>query len=419
MSVNGEFSSVAISSVIVNRDGRIRRKLDDKHISELMDSIRRLGLIHPIVIDRGSLLIAGENRLEACEKLGWSHIPVQFADTLDERERLSLEMEENVKRKDLDWKDRCNALLRFHKMHQEATPDWTIEQTAEAIGYSLGHVAEQLQVAQEVANGNERVLAAPKLSVAVGITKRAAERARADELSSIGLLEEVDRPTSAPPVSPIQVADFLSWAYAYKGPPFNFLHCDFPYGIDADKFAQGSAASFGGYKDTFEHYSNCIDAVVQNKETLLGSSAHIIFWFSMKHYAYTLDRLKEHFWVDPYPLVWHKSDNKGTLPDPQRGPRRVYEVAFLCSHGDRKIIAPVSNTFSGPTIRTAEHMSEKSEDMLAHFFRMICDANTRLLDPTCGSGSALRAARRLGVGSLLGLEINEDFAANARRALGV
>jgi tRNA G10 N-methylase Trm11 len=47
---------------------------------------------------------------------------------------------------------------------------------------------------------------------------------------------------------------------------------------------------------------------------------------------------------------------------------------------------------------------------------MVVDENTRLLDPTCGSGSALRAADRMGAASVLGLEVNPEFASNARRA---
>ena len=48
---------------------------------------------------------------------------------------------------------------------------------------------------------------------------------------------------------------------------------------------------------------------------------------------------------------------------------------------------------------------------------MCVDGNTRLFDPTCGSGSALRAARALGAREVLGLESNPDYADAARRAL--
>jgi DNA modification methylase len=40
-----------------------------------------------------------------------------------------------------------------------------------------------------------------------------------------------------------------------------------------------------------------------------------------------------------------------------------------------------------------------------------------MLDPTCGSGSSLRAAESLGAKYVLGLEINKDYANLAREAL--
>jgi hypothetical protein len=216
--------------------------------------------------------------------------------------------------------------------------------------------------------------------------------------------------------SPILEADFCAFAEAYDGPPFNLLHCDFPYGINAHAFNQSAGAELGDYIDDFATFERLLDALEAGVGRLLGSSAHVIFWFSMRHYQYTFERLSRFLRVDPYPLVWHKSDNKGTLPDPSRGPRRIYEVAFFASHGDRKIVAPVSNVFSGPTDRTAGHMSEKSQAMLEHFMRMVVDENTSLLDGTCGSGSALRAADRLGARSVLGLDRDAEFVKNAQRA---
>ena len=62
-------------------------------------------------------------------------------------------------------------------------------------------------------------------------------------------------------------------------------------------------------------------------------------------------------------------------------------------------------------------MSEKPEPMLRHFFGMLVDENTVLLDPTCGSGSALRAANSLGARFVLGLERNAEFAGIAQDAL--
>jgi DNA modification methylase len=138
----------------------------------------------------------------------------------------------------------------------------------------------------------------------------------------------------------------------------------------------------------------------------------------MKFYRETIDLLekKSDFVVEPFPLIWMKTDNVGILPDPQRGPRRIYETALLARRGDRKVVSPVANAYGAPTVRD-RHMSEKPEPVLRHFFRMLVDENSLVLDPTCGSGSAIRAAESLRAKHVLGLEINPEFADRAQAAL--
>jgi ParB-like chromosome segregation protein Spo0J len=66
---SGSFTSLSISSIVVNRAERQRKELLTSDI--LADSIRRLGLIHPVVVRRDDCsLVAGERRLEACRSLG-------------------------------------------------------------------------------------------------------------------------------------------------------------------------------------------------------------------------------------------------------------------------------------------------------------------------------------------------------------
>jgi len=151
----------------------------------------------------------------------------------------------------------------------------------------------------------------------------------------------------------------------------------------------------------------------------MAPSAHLIFWFSMEYYWLTLERFRK--WapsltVQVFPLIWHKSDNVGILADPKRGPRRIYETALIASREDRFIVKSVSNHYSCPTDK-AHHPSTKPEPMLRYFFQMFVDEHTRMLDPTCGGGSALRAAESLGAGHVLGLEKSEQYYNNAVTAL--
>jgi len=151
----------------------------------------------------------------------------------------------------------------------------------------------------------------------------------------------------------------------------------------------------------------------------VAASAHMVFWFSMTHYQFTVDRLTEMGWsVQPFPMVWHKSDNAGLLPDPSRQPRRTYETALLCSRGDRKLVQAKAASIAAPSDRASKiHMSQKPPTVLKHFLTMVCDEFSEVLDPTAGSGTALTVAKELGAKRVVGLEVDEEIAARAIAAL--
>jgi ParB/RepB/Spo0J family partition protein len=396
---SGVFHSLPVDSIEIHREARQRR--DISRTDDLEDSIARLGLIHPIVVTREKVLVAGERRLTAIKKLGWDRVPVQYTDEVEPRMLAAIELEENIKRRDIPWQDQVAALSAFHELHKEDDPTWTMEQTGEAIGIGKMAVSEQLSIAKKLESGDVRVASADRLSTARSIVRRDKERKRHDEAI---VMKEVIRPPEL-----VTCEDFNKWAPAYDGPPFNFIHCDFPYGIDVAQGAQ-VASHLGKYNDSFATYEALLNTLDEQKEKLCGSSCHLLFWFSMNHYQYTWMRLKEiGFWVDPLPFVWHKDDNSGTLPWPDRSARRVYETAFICSWGDRPIIQSVSNVFAAPLVRLGEHMSEKSEAMLRYVLGMFVNEHSRVLDPTCGSGSSLRAALRLGAKHVVGLELDPEF----------
>jgi len=206
--------------------------------------------------------------------------------------------------------------------------------------------------------------------------------------------------------------DFCEWAKTYDGPRFNFIHCDFPYGINNDQC---------GYDDSEETYWRLLGVLCDNLDRICEPSAHIMFWFSMQHYAKTLEYLTKHsdFIFDEFPLVWMKSDGAGLLPRPDYGPRRTYETCLFGWRGNRRIIPgeAVANSYAAPIDRQPDHVHQKPESVLKHFFRMVINENSRVLDPTCGSGTALRAAEELGAKQILGIEIDKKFADRAIRAL--
>ena len=409
---SGQFTAHPIEQIFVNREVRQRREL--RGIQELAWSIESLGQLHPIIIKRTGELVTGERRFEAIKQLGHTHILVQFTDELDPVQLQLIELEENVRRENLSWQDHVSAVTNYHKLRTELDPTWEQAKTAKALNMAPSAVSSMLDVGRAIEVGTTAVVEAQQFSVARGLVERAKKRRLAD------LSEQVTSVfTQAAPVekvAPLLCADFNQWAYTYSGPRFNFIHCDFPYGVNADKHAQGAAAAFEGYEDTFDTYTTLLRTLAASMENVVAPSAHLMFWFSMLHYQTTYDALTAMGWtVNKVPLVWFKSDNTGILPDPSRGPRQIYETAFMAARGDRPIVRAVGNVVAHPVTKRI-HMSEKPIGMLRKFMEMFVDDSTRFLDPTAGSANAVRAADLNGAASVLGLELSEEFFNRAKGA---
>src|SRR5436189_3723848 len=415
--LTNRYRRIACSDITVLRDERQRT---DLVLDDLLPSIKARGVIQPIVVTEDLVLVCGERRVAASIKLGLHDIPARFASELDPVEVQIVELEENLKRKDLSWEDQTRAIVRIHSLYHKLDPEWTQKQTADSIGLSTSTVSMVIGVGTAALSGNERVAKATGWHQAHNTLAREVQRKYDTILAD--LTESITRPQGAlapPPVESIITADFTQWAPLYNGPLFNFLHCDFPFGISIHTSDQGNSDSYGGYEDDPNVYWELLESLATNENRILSSSAHMMFWFSMKYYCETRDffshRLPE-WTLEDFPLVWLKSDNKGILPDPKRGPRRIYETCFIASRGDRLIVRAVANAYAAPT-GTKSHQSEKPEPVLRHFMQMFVDEHSRILDPTAGSGSSLRAAESLGAAFVFGLEKNEEFAETARTAL--
>lgn len=425
--LTGEYHSIEVASISVSPD-RQRKEVDEAHIESLAESIRKRGLIHPIVVQRDHTLVAGECRLRAHRLLGFDFISAQYVDEVSPEELELIELEENVKRKNLSWQEEILAIVRYHKTQKTLNKAWSVDATARELG-----IAERSVDRAVVTERNfdiPEVAEALTSSAAYNFASRREERSKnvakrdLDEQITLALpkakLKESDDPSPPPPPKQAEIltASSLDWFTEPTLTSVNFIHCDFPYGINTgDKAGQSGAKNMGGYDDGEDIYFGLIESMIENQSRFLAPSAHMMFWLSMKHYHRTVEMLTAGEWRVFLPLlVWVKSDNAGILADPNRVPRNITEIALLASYGDRKIVRSVSNAYVGATTKQF-HMSEKPLAMLQHFFRMFVDESTVMLDPTAGSGMAVRAARDMGAKSTLGVEMNADYAADARRNL--
>lgn len=90
--------AMAVSDIIIGR--RFRQK--NEQITRLAESIRLVGLLHPVVVNTRGELVAGGRRLAAVRQLGWDEVPVRVINTLDEAlAAIKAERDENTCREPL------------------------------------------------------------------------------------------------------------------------------------------------------------------------------------------------------------------------------------------------------------------------------------------------------------------------------
>lgn len=442
MPLQDTYHQIPLNQIIINRGDRQRREIN---VDDLLPSILRYGVRSPILVEKIEdsgfyLLIFGERRFTASKELNLATIPARIASELSPRDRKIIELEENVHRKDLSWKDFVSAVQQIHSLHTQDDPEWTQASTAEVISLSKDSVSKLLRVAIDLAD--PRVQACTGWGPAWNLLARRDGRAVDDIFNE--LMEEPEAPSeidspaigsiSRPPENSsvtldqnhyhkpsIFQADFIKWIEAYTGPPFTFIHCDFPYGIEHQRSEQGRSAEWGGYEDSSSTYWELLETLVNYQSKIFAPKSHLMFWISsdistiQQTLSYLEDGISELDFI-MRPLIWLKSDGRGIINDPNRGPRHVYETAIIANRGDRFVIAPVADAYAAPCGDKA-HQSEKPEPVLRHFFRMFVDENCRFLDPTCGSGSSVCAADSLRAKSVTGIELNQEWAEIAEQRL--
>jgi ParB family transcriptional regulator, chromosome partitioning protein len=121
-----------------------RREINPEAIRELADSIRKQGIIQPIVVrsvgQNRYEIIAGERRWRAAQQAGLQQIPALVKQISDEA-ALAVALIENIQRQDLNALEEAIALQRLAEEF-----DMTHQQIAEAVGKSRTMVSNLLRL---------------------------------------------------------------------------------------------------------------------------------------------------------------------------------------------------------------------------------------------------------------------------------
>jgi DNA modification methylase len=425
---------------------RMRKTFGD--IEALGASLARFGLLNPIVLDNENNLIAGHRRILAAKHIGWVDIAYRRLEELDQIAKTEIELEENIRRKDLEWQEEVIALYKLYQAKQSRYGEkgsplaeqggYGIEEASRELDRASGSISMDLQLAKGLYEFPELVEEKTKSAafkryrrlketqLRAELAKRKQEVSAVTEESEEDLEDdpaEAEAPTGIQR-QPIRKALWKGIGVYYHADARDVLRqlpeasvdvivTDPPYGIgmyregspmSSSKFAEGQGAMYG---DNPKEIMDMLDETFLHAARLLKPDGHAYIFFHMTRYEPVYLMLRKHFGTcEPTPIIWIKQTTG--IGDPNRNWVYNYEPCFWVNRGRGLVKPQPFNTLKYDTVSKKIHSVEKPVALMRHFIEASAVKGELVLDPFGGSGSTLVAAAQLGC-KFIGVESHADF----------
>lgn len=386
-----------------------RARFDFGDIQKLADSIKRQGLIQPIVVQQDKeeenkyLLIAGERRFRAVIYLGWIEVPVILKDQLNDLDFKICELEENTCRKDLTWQEQIEITKQLHNLKVQKYGDrkpgdasetgWTLEDTAKSLGVSKTSVSNDIMLSAALEENPELKDEVKKLP------KHTARKTISNKLKEKRLQESVkSKKLNLNPS--IKLGNCCELIKELDDESIDLWLTDPPFGIkEVADTAKGATynitkSNVGEEHGMEEVYEKLIPEVYKK----LKPGAHIYVFFG--HGFYT--RLYEYlinagFIVDQQPVIWSKG--RSTVMSVKAHYLASYEAVFFGYKPPQKriLLHDTNNVIEIPSIAPQKkaHPLQKPYELLKIFIENSTSVGETVLDTFSGSGSTTHAAMHL------------------------
>ena len=354
---------------------RVRQEYDG--IDKLAESIRKYGLLHPLIVDEDNTLIAGGRRLRALEKLKWKDVPVIRRNELTPDMKLEMELEENLQRRDLTWQEQLLAKKRLFDLRARLYGKSVIE-FAEEIGESAGKASQDLRLAEKLEAGDEELWKFDKKTKAMLFDKTREQKKMYAALSTIMESKEDDK-----------VLLLYGDAREMMQEVPDGIACmvtDIPFGVSY----QG-----GNWNDNWADVSPILLEVLSQAFEKMLPDSHAYICFGMSRYSDTRELLQRvGFKVNPLPIIVQHRKSTGAL----LGWDMAYSPWFFCKKGNRLLNKGVTLENFIPVQGldlVSWHPTAKPIRPILQFLRASTLPGEMVLDPFAGSGATGVACKSL------------------------
>lgn len=408
-----------------------RIRVDYGDIGELVASFQTEGIIQPLAVrDLGEdkyALLAGGRRLTAAKVAKLSDIPVRiYPSSLTDIESKSIELAENIYRKDLDWKEEVKIKKQIwelqKKIHGEKTtkspddPGTSKRKVAEMLGESASVYSEDIMIAQVVDSIPQLAQAKTKSEAKKIFNKLKGDIARKEITTRI----EAKKSSSTSDqirtniINGYMLNDFFDGIAKVPDKSVDIVEVDPPYGIALDEVKKSSDNTNVTTLDYNEiastEYEDFMVKVFEECYRVMKSNAWIITWFGPDPWFQKIyDLMREYFKGNALPAIWTKGQGQTNAPNYYMG--NAYEMFFYMRKGNAQLNTKGrSNIFDYKPVSPSQknHPTERPIEMIQEVLSVFGFKGSTVLVPFLGSGNTLLAANNLDM-SGFGFELSPQF----------
>lgn len=403
--------TLSIKNIIVQPD---RGRKTFTRIAELSESIKKFGLIHPIVVAPTNdptkfILVAGERRYRGAILAGLDEVPVVLrndaADVLAE-----IELEENVCRQNISFEEEGNLLTKILRLKRKSDPKWGLVETAEMTNRSLGDVSSKIKIARKF---KER----PDLKEACRNLPYTAATKKIEQIEAAEKVERMSNQGLITLTTDLRQGDCKQLIRELDNESIDLIVTDPPYGLEKLEALRTSGSSkLSGHQLMSDTHNMSIAAVLEMLHQLapqlhrvLKPGSHFYMFVAFQYIGDFIKALTPHLEFQPPILIW----DRGKPSAPAYGYNYLSRAeAIIYGHrplGKRRLNENKYNILAFPDVprNLRVYPTEKPVPLLQTFIEMSSTANDVVLDPFAGSASTLVAARKSGRKGI-GFEINKE-----------
>jgi len=433
--------------------------------TELVPSIADQGLIVPIILNKldeptegpniyGDIitsnlrLIEGWSRLVAFTYLKLTEIPYAERASLTAGELHMLEIESNIRRRNMPWHSK---VLGIYKVHREKTnrakaarERWGQRATGELLNIDVASVNESLKMANFILANDEEVMACPNFDAAKKLLFRR-EQKRVEEILAQRSVAEVSIvKTEVPfsrdivslagvPASALEIQIESKVAIPLSNCCFNkpsvtasgdgaltnipdssvdLIFTDIPYGVDTDDMLLADVSIIADEHHVDENMS-LFEPFLRESYRVLRPDTFCLFFYDISHHNLLLDLAKKvGFFSQAWPIMWHKLSQVQNRAANCQWPKDFEYMMVLRKGRPTLKDAQPTSVIAASSAQERKHYGHpfaKPVSFCQKVLSPILAPGMVVCDPYAGSGSMICTAIELGAKPLVYEKITEHY----------